>query len=66
MSIFLPKSSKNAVIYFVSKTVIDPETTMKISYDTDTAIFVVNVRNGIFGYFHEGSELKFLINSIEF
>jgi len=57
MSIFLPKTSYNkAIIYFVSKTDIDLGSTIELAYQADTAIFIVNLRNGIFGYFHEGLE----------
>ena len=55
MSIFLPKSNyQRAVIYFVTTNQIEPSDAMSLAYDTDTAIFVINLRNGIFGYFHEG------------
>ena len=61
MSIFLPKSNyKKAIIYFTTTTLINPEDAMKIAFDSDTAIIVVNLRNGIFGYFHEGTDIYFI------
>ena len=55
MSIFLPKGNyKKGVVYFVTTTQIESMDALDIAFNADTAIFVVNLRNGVFGYFHEG------------
>jgi len=53
MSVYLPdRNYATGVIYFVTDS--NPtEDLMELAYSESTAIFVINLRNGIFGYYHQ-------------
>jgi len=54
MSIFVPKSYKIGIIYFVTDSNIAPEVAERISYQQNVLLIIVNVRNGVLGYLHKG------------
>jgi hypothetical protein len=64
LSIYLPKNEfTKAVVYFVTDDQIDDEEEIKATVkNANTGVFIVNLRNGIFGYLHEGNRLVSLKN----
>ena len=59
MSIYLPRSYDRAVIYLSATEEPAGNDILDFGFSHSTAIFIVNLRSGVFGYFHEGVfELK--------
>ena len=52
MSIYVPKSYKRGVIYFVTD--MESEVTAQMAYQQDMLIFVVNLRNEVLAYLYQG------------